>query len=203
MLVEESDTIPVGDRQSLPAFLTRLSRGWAPAVLAAVVTAATLGALQFLGGQIEQLVGYPPFDLQTPLSLDALLQQAPLYTSEAITIYAIFLLVDTVFPLAAALLLCLVLARSISTFQRLTGRKVRSSWLVVVPLIGAVLDWTENVVFALALADPSSLELWATIAVGVKATKVAVSVIAISSAVLVFAVVMGVWWIIARLRRTD
>lgn len=203
MLVDKSDVAAVGPRRSLSATITRLSRGWLPFVLAAALTGATLVMLQALGAQVEQLVGHPPFDLQTPLALEAVLQQAPLYSVDALNTYAVFILVDTVFPLAASVLLCLVLARSISTFQRLAGRPNLPSWIVLVPLVGAVLDWTENIFFTLAVADPASLELWATIAVAVKATKVVVSVGFISTAVLVFAVVMGVWWIIARLRRTD
>jgi hypothetical protein len=199
MLVEEPASAR-GAGRALAAAITRLSRRWVAVAVAGVLTAVTLALLQALGAGVEELVGFPPFDLQTPLALDAVLTQAPLYAAEARAAYAGFLLVDTVFPLAASVLLAFVLAWSVRALQRLRGRVPSVNRLVLLPLVGALFDWLENIFFALAIWNPESVELWAQIAVVVKGAKVAVSVTLISGSVLLFAAVMVVWSTIARLR---
>ncbi|WP_247826263.1 hypothetical protein [Arthrobacter antioxidans] len=175
------------------------SRTWWVIAVAVVATAGSLILLQATGARVDRFVGYPPFDLQTPLSVESILVQAPLYDGPARQAYLSFLVVDTVFPLAASVLLCLVLARSLTVLERLRGFP-SVNLVVLIPLVGALFDWTENVFFMLAIWDPDGLGSWAVIAVGVKAAKIVLSVVLLSGLVLTFAVLMLTWSTVAHLR---
>ncbi|MHA7209949.1 hypothetical protein [Arthrobacter sp. MDT1-65] len=183
----------------LAAALVAGSRTWWVIAVGAVATAGSLILLQVVGARVDRLVGYPPFDLQTPLGVEAVLSQAPLYEAPARRAYLLFLVVDTVFPLVASVLLCLVLARSLTVLERLRGLPSVNR-VVLIPLVGALFDWTENVFFALAIWNPDGLKSWAVIAVGVKAAKIVLSVVLVSGLVLTFAVFVLTWSTVAHLR---
>jgi hypothetical protein len=102
-------------------------------------------------------------------------------------VYARFLAWDYAFPLFVSITLCLILARSLTTFYALRSQTFTGGWLILVPLNAAVMDWLENVLFALTVwVSPS----WAPVAVMVKSIKVVLSVIVSSSGVLIFALLM-------------
>ena len=176
-------------------------RPWLIAAWAALTFVSLLG-LQLVGDQLRVRIGVPPFDLQTPLRLEQMVEQLPLYTSEARRVYLWFVALDTVFPVAAGVMLSLILAAALRNFDALRQRPLNARWLVLLPLIGTVLDWLENVWFILSIWSGPGTP-WASLAVWTKGLKVAVSVGLISGGVLAFAVFVGAWWLLRNLRRGE
>ena len=179
----------------LATTLTRWStRGWIIALFAAL-TFVTIYVFRQIGEEINTLIGFLPFDLQTPITLEQIQTQLPAYTDAARNLYAQFLVWDSAFPLFVSVTLCLILARSLIAFHALRGKTFTGSWLVLLPLNAAVMDWLENILFALTIwISPA----WAPVAVTVKTIKVIFSVVLTSSGVLIFALVMLV---VSALRR--
>jgi hypothetical protein len=177
--------------------LLRWSARWWVIVLFATLTFITVFAFRQVGEEMKTLIGFLPFDLQTPISLEQIQTQLPVYTDASRGVYARFLAWDYAFPLFVSITLCLILARSLTTFYRLRSQVFTGSWLILVPLNAAVMDWLENILFALTVwVSPA----WAPAAVTVKTIKVIFGVIISSSGVLVFALVMLVASGLQRLR---
>jgi hypothetical protein len=173
--------------KSLQDVLLQWSARWWMIVVFAALTAITVFAFRQVGEEIKAEIGFLPFDLQTPITLEQVQSQLPAYTDASRNLYARFLAWDFGFPLFISITLCLILARSLTTFYKLRSQVFTGSWLILVPLNAAVMDWLENVLFALTVwVSPA----WAPAAVTVKVIKVIFSVIISSSGVLIFALVM-------------
>jgi hypothetical protein len=173
--------------KSLQDVLLRWSARLWMIVLFAALTVITVFAFRQVGEEMKALIGFLPFDLQTPITLEQIQTQLPVYTDASRGVYARFLAWDYTFPLFVSITLCLILARSLTTFYNLRSQTFNGSWLILFPLNAAAMDWLENVLFALTVwVSPS----WAPAAVIVKSIKVIFSVIISSSGVLVFALVM-------------
>jgi hypothetical protein len=182
----------------LQDMLLRWSNRWWMIVLFAVLTFITVFAFRQVGEEMKNLIGFLPFDLQTPITLEQVNSQLPAYTDASRSVYARFLAWDYLFPLFVSIMLCLILARSLTTFYKLRSQTFRGNWLILVPLNAAVMDWLENILFALTVwVSPS----WAPAAVTVKSIKVIFSVIISSSGVLIFALAMLVVSGLKRLRK--
>lgn len=167
--------------------LLRWSNRWWLIVLFAVLTFITVFAFRQVGEEMKAEMGFLPFDLQTPITLEQVNSQLPAYTDASRSIYARFLAWDYAFPLFVSVTLCLILARSLTTFYKLRSQVFTGSWLILLPLNAALMDWLENILFALTVwVSPS----WAPAAVTVKSIKVIFSVIISSSGVLIFALLM-------------
>ena len=166
--------------------LLRWSNRWWMIALFAALTFITVFAFRQVGEEMKAEIGFPPFDLQTPITLEQVTSQLPAYTDASRNLYARFLAWDYAFPLFVSITLCLILARSLTTFYGLRSQTFSGNWLLL-PLNVAMMDWLENILFALTVwVGPS----WAPAAVTVKSIKVILSVIVFSSGVLIFAVVM-------------
>ena len=177
--------------------LLRWSSRWWISVLFAALTVITVFAFRQVGEEMKDLIGFLPFDLQTPITLEQINSQLPAYSEASRNIYARFLAWDYAFPLFVSITLCLILARSLTTFYKLRSQNFTGSWLILVPLNAAVMDWLENILFALTVwVSPS----WASAAVMVKSIKVIFSVIISSSGVLIFALAMLIISGLQRLR---
>ena len=173
------------------------SSRWWIIVLFAALTVITVVAFRQVGEEMKDLIGFLPFDLQTPITLEQINSQLPAYSEASRNIYARFLAWDYAFPLFVSITLCLILARSLTTFYKLRSQNFTGSWLILVPLNAAVMDWLENILFALTVwVSPS----WASAAVMVKSIKVIFSVIISSSGVLIFALAMLIISGLQRLR---
>jgi hypothetical protein len=180
--------------------LLRWSARWWMIVLFAALTVITVFAFRQVGEEMKAEIGFLPFDLQTPITLEQVQTQLPAYTDASRNLYARFLAWDYLFPLFVSITLCLILARSLTTFYKLRSQNFNGNWLILFPLNAAVMDWLENVLFALTVwVSPS----WAPAAVMVKSFKVIFSVIISSSGVLVFALVMLIASGWRRLRPSD
>jgi hypothetical protein len=167
--------------------LLRWSNRWWMIVLFAALTFITVFVFRQVGEEMKALIGFLPFDLQTPITLEQVQSQLPAYTDASRNLYARFLAWDYLFPLFVSITLCLILARSLTTFYKLRSQTFTGSWLILVPLNAAVMDWLENILFALTVwVSPA----WAPAAVLVKSFKVIFSVIISSSGVLIFALAM-------------
>jgi hypothetical protein len=181
----------------LQDMLLRWSNRWWMIALFAALTFITVLMFRQVGEEMKALIGFLPFDLQTPITLEQVQTQLPVYTDASRGVYARFLAWDYAFPLFVSITLCLILARSLTTFYKLRSRAFNGNWLILFPLNAAVMDWLENVLFALTVwVSPS----WAPAAVMVKSIKVIFSVIVSSSGVLVFALVMLIASGLRRLR---
>jgi hypothetical protein len=175
------------------------SNRWWVIVSFAVLTFITVLAFRQIGEEMKTEIGFLPFDLQTPITLEQVQNQLPAYTDVSRGVYARFLAWDYAFPLFVSITLCLILARSLTAFYKLRSQTFTGNWLILVPLNAAVMDWLENILFALTVwVSPS----WAPAAVMVKSIKVIFSVIISSSGVLVFALMMLVASGLQRLRKT-
>jgi hypothetical protein len=172
------------------------SRWWMIAVFASL-TIITVFAFRQVGEEMKALIGFLPFDLQTPITHEQIQTQLPAYTDASRSVYARFLAWDYAFPLFVSITLCLILARSLTTFYKLRSQPFTGNWLILFPLNAAVMDWLENILFALTVwVSP----VWAPAAVTVKTIKVVFSVVISSSGVLIFALVMLVASGLQRLR---
>jgi hypothetical protein len=173
--------------KSLQNTLLRWSHRWWMIVLFAALTVITVFAFRQVGEEMKNLIGFLPFDLQTPITLEQVNSQLPAYTDASRSVYARFLAWDYLFPSFVSITLCLILARSLTTFYKLRSQTFSGNWLILMPLNAAVMDWLENILFALTVwVSPA----WAPAAVLVKSIKVIFSVIISSSGVLIFALVM-------------
>lgn len=144
--------------------------------------------------------GFQPFDLQNPLALEQVRQQLPAYTNESRSIYRLFILADTIFPPLATLFFSLVFARSLQSIGSRWAERWLSSGIVLLPCVVAVLDWVENVCFALTIwLYPQDVTLWATLAIGLKTTKIAFSVVC-NPVVIALAMYAIGRWLLSRLR---
>jgi hypothetical protein len=185
--------------KSLQDTLLRWSKRWWMILLFVALTVITVFAFRQVGEEMKALIGFLPFDLQTPITLEQVTLQLPAYTDASRSVYARFLAWDYLFPLFVSIMLCLILARSLTTFYKLRSQTFQGNWLILFPLNAAVMDWLENILFALTVwVSPA----WAPAAVLVKSIKVIFSVIISSSGVLIFALVMLIAIGLQRLRKT-
>jgi hypothetical protein len=181
----------------LQDILLRWSLRWWVIALFAALTVITVFAFRQVGEEMKTEIGFLPFDLQTPITLEQINSQLPAHTDASRGIYARFLAWDVGFPLFVSITLCLILARSWTTFYKLRSQIFSGNWLILFPLNAAMMDWLENILFALTVwVSPS----WAPAAVTVKSFEVIFSVIISSSGVLIFALIMLIASGLQRLR---
>jgi hypothetical protein len=154
--------------------IIRWSRRWWPLLAAAVAGLVSFQLLVLIGERFAAVTGgYQPFDLQNPLSLQAMQEQLPRYTAASRTLYWIFIAADMVFPVAAALPLALLLAKALRGIDRVWAASALRRGVALMPFLVAVLDWIENGFFVATVAlHPREITTWATLALAMKTTKV-------------------------------
>ena len=165
--------------QRLNDLIIRWSRHWWPLLAAAVAGLVTFQLLDLIGQRFAAVTGgYQPFDLQNPLSLQAIEEQLPRYTAASRTQYSIFIAADMIFPVAAALPLALLLAKTLRGVDRGWAASALRRGLALTPFLVAVLDWIENGFFVAVVAlYPRAIATWATLALAMKTTKVGLLVL--------------------------
>lgn len=185
--------------QILNARIIRWSRNWWPLLAWATATVLSFQSLLYIGERFAAVTsGYRPFDLQNPLSRGDILTQLPAYTTSSRSLYWIFIIADTIFPVVAAMPLVLLLAKVLGAIGQLWSTLILGRGFALTPLLLAVLDWVENAFFVATVAlYPQDIAVWVALAVATKVTKIAL--IAGCNIMLVGLVIYaGVRWLLAR-----
>jgi hypothetical protein len=118
--------------------------------------------------------GSLPFDLQNELTVAQVIEQVPRYTELANWMYAVFTMIDYVFPFAAGLFLAA--AGAFALRHGFPGAYATAVGRSLFPLffLGTACDWCENVAAMGAIhADAGSLASWALLLVTAKRFKLA------------------------------
>lgn len=112
--------------------------------------------------------GTTPFDMQFPLSAEMVGIQLALLTPQSLVAYTRFMIVDFIFPPIGAFFTVMLWAWSLNSvaMPRWDGLFAAGAW--VVPFLGAVCDWVENVLFYRIVASapqafPQTIDLVLTI----------------------------------------
>jgi hypothetical protein len=183
---------------ALTARIDRWSRSWRIVVTIAVLFAVSFGLLMLAASAFREVtLGLDPFDLQNGLTSADVSEQLASYTDASTARYLVFALVDLAFPLLGSLLLACVTAACLrSAAPSLYGAVIRTNLLLLF-LVPALLDWTENV-FA----------VWTVVAgQGVPGAVVGALVVAKTLKVVALAIAQAtcaavvLWWAWTRLRR--
>lgn len=130
----------------------RISRtGWLYLVVTALAIASLL-VLQQIAAAFRPLAGgMDPLDLQHTLAASEIYPQFAGYEPGARDLYLRFALIDLGFPLFSGLFLAATIAYALRSsapgvYQRLADRR-----LLLLPLLGTVFDWAENLAVLTAL----------------------------------------------------
>jgi hypothetical protein len=157
-------------------------------LLVIVLNFAAFGILFSLEEQFEALAGVPTFDTQNDLTAATLRAQLPLYTGDARDAYLRFIAFDFVFPLVAGLFSAVMWALLLRANNwPLAARLLRWN-LPLLPLLGTLFDYAENVGLLLILNNGAADGL---VAAALTAKQLKLTMLAItgagSGALLVFA----------------
>jgi hypothetical protein len=131
--------------QTIQNLLIRITKHWWAVALAFVLNFASFAILFSLEDQFEAITGVPVYDTQNDLTRERLLEQMPLYVSEARDAYLRFAAFDFVFPFVAGVFVSVMwtLLLRLNTFP-LAQRMLR--WgLPLLALTVILFDWMENV----------------------------------------------------------
>jgi len=159
--------------------IRRWSSGWKGLLAVVVATALSLQLLFVIDTWFARATArYSTFDLQTPLSLADVREQLPAYTPESRAIYWVFVVADTFFPLFGSLISALLLARVLRYLQSRWSRQALDGGWALLPLLPAVMDWIENLLFLLTIYGyPRNIAVFATSAIALKYCKVALGAV--------------------------
>lgn len=109
------------------------------------VALLAFGALLAIAAQFARATqGLAPFDLQQQLTVAGLLAQLELYTGRSYALYAAFLAVDMLFPLAAGVALAALVACGLRSAWPAAYASISARSLWTLLLIPTACDWLEN-----------------------------------------------------------
>lgn len=130
---------------SIMGLFVGISRRWWAVVLVFGLNFAAFSILFALEDQFEALAGVPTFDTQNDLTADLLREQLPLYVGEARAAYERFAAFDFVFPLVAGVFIAVILTLLLRINPLPIAARLLAWNLPLVPLIGTLWDYLENV----------------------------------------------------------
>lgn len=100
--------------------------------------------------------GNMPVDTIYPLTTATLFEQLPSYTAESLRLYSYFLGVDFIFPLTLSLSFTMLWIWQAKYWRSNSSKFFLNSGLPLLPLISALLDWMENLMFILVIYSLTS-----------------------------------------------
>lgn len=122
------------------------SRRWWIVLLALILNFAAFSLLFALEDQFEVFSGgVPTFDTQNDLTQTLILEQLPLYQGEARAAYLRFAAFDFVFPLVAGIFLVLIYTLLLRLNTWSFAQRLLKWRLPLLPLLGTLADYGENV----------------------------------------------------------
>lgn len=137
---------------SLHALILRASRSLGAFLALVLGFSLLLTALLRIGTAFATVTaGHLPFDLQNNLSVDEITAQLPRYTDASRSLYGLFALIDTAFPLVGGLMTAAAAAfltrrASPDVYTRVEAR--RGFLVLITPTL---FDWLENVAILAAI----------------------------------------------------
>jgi hypothetical protein len=103
----------------------------------------------------EQISGYPTLDTQNDLTVAEAVAQIRTYSSEAVSVYELFAVIDYAFPLAASLLLSATVLFLVRWANRRTSWNVPPA-IALICMLPTLFDYAENIGLAVAVAAGGS-----------------------------------------------
>lgn len=145
--------------------VTAASRRWWVIVLVFVLNFAAFSTLFALEDAFEALSGgVPTFDTQNDLTQALIVEQLPLYQGETRAAYLRFAAFDFVFPLVAGSFLTLLCTLLLRVNPLPIAQRLLAFGLPLIPLLGTLWDYLENVsLLSILQLGPSPLLLDAAI----------------------------------------
>lgn len=167
-------------------FIIACSLSWWKTTLLILGFSGTISTLMLITATFPDISGgHEPFDMQNSLSVADMWIQLATYTEQAFSRYALFQLVDYLFPLFGGLMMAALCAFALRGISEKAYSTASHKNLFLLFLIPTVFDWLENCGFLwVIIAWPEQADTAAAFAVTAKKCKLVTLMISQSVALL-------------------
>jgi hypothetical protein len=156
-------------------FVIACSFSWWKTGLLILGFSGTISTLMLITAGFPDISGgHEPFDMQNSLSVSDIWAQLATYTEQAFSSYALFQVVDYLFPLLGGLMMAALCAFALRGLSAKAYATASNKKLFLLFLIPTVFDWLENLgLLWVIIAWPEQAQTAAVFAVTAKKCKLA------------------------------